>query len=87
MSHDDVRNGTTSLFAALDVKTGQVITSLHRRHRAVEFKKFLNQLNRPSPFKPEPGWIPSPAGPASQGRAVLGSYDGSSRTGRTSIVP
>jgi len=30
---------------------------------------------------------PVPAGPASQGGAVLGSYDGSSRTGRTSIVP
>jgi transposase len=40
-SHDYVRHGTTSLFAALDMATGKVIGSLHRRHRAAEFKKFL----------------------------------------------
>jgi len=49
MSHDYVRNGTTSLFAALDVATGTVITSLHRRHRAVEFKKFLTQVDQQVP--------------------------------------
>jgi len=36
-SHDYVRNGTTSLFAALDVASGKVISSLHRRHRHQEF--------------------------------------------------
>jgi hypothetical protein len=36
-THDYVRHGVTSLFAALDVATGQVIGSLHRRHRPVEF--------------------------------------------------
>jgi transposase len=40
-SHDYVRHGTTSLFAALDMATGKVIGSIHRRHRAAEFKKFL----------------------------------------------
>ena len=43
-SHDYVRHGTTSLFAALDVKTGQVIGQCHRRHRAKEFRKFLQTL-------------------------------------------
>ena len=44
-SHDYVRHGTTSLFAALDMATGKVIGSLHRRHRAAEFKKFLVRID------------------------------------------
>jgi transposase len=48
-THDYVRHGTTSLFAALDTATGHVYSSLHRRHRAVEFRKFLNQLDREVP--------------------------------------
>jgi transposase len=44
-SHDYVRHGTTSLFAALDVATGKVIGSLKARHRATEFKKFLVQID------------------------------------------
>jgi hypothetical protein len=44
-SHDYVRHGTTSLFAALDMATGKVIGSLHRRHRASEFKKFLERID------------------------------------------
>ena len=43
-THDYVRHGTTSLFAALDVATGEVIGECHRRHRAIEFKKFLNSI-------------------------------------------
>lgn len=43
-SHDYKRHGTTSLFAALDVKTGTVIGSCHRRHRSVEFRKFLDKI-------------------------------------------
>ena len=39
-THDYLRHGTTSLFAALDARTGQVIGQCHRRHRAVEFRKF-----------------------------------------------
>jgi transposase/transposase-like protein len=48
-SHDYVRHGTTSLFAALDMATGQVIGSLHRRHRASEFKKFLERIDNEVP--------------------------------------
>jgi transposase len=48
-THDYVRNGTSSLFAALDVATGRVIGSVHRRHRAVEFKKFLAKLDKQVP--------------------------------------
>jgi transposase len=44
-SHDYLRHGTTSLFAALDMATGRVIGSLHRRHRAAEFKRFLGRLD------------------------------------------
>ena len=44
-THDYVRAGVTTLFAALDVASGQIIGSLHRRHRAIEFKKFLTKLD------------------------------------------
>ena len=48
-SHDYVRNGTSSLYAALDIATGKVIGSLHARHRAVEFGKFLRTLDAAVP--------------------------------------
>lgn len=48
-SHDYVRHGTTSLFAALDMATGKVIGSLHHRHRAAEFKKFLARIDEEVP--------------------------------------
>lgn len=44
-SHDYKRYGTTSLFAALDVKTGAVIGECHRRHRSIEFRKFLDTID------------------------------------------
>lgn len=44
-THDYARHGTTSLFAALNVKTGTVIGELHRRHRSVEFRKFLDTID------------------------------------------
>ena len=43
-SHDYKRHGTTSLFAALDIATGQVIGKCFARHRAAEFRKFLNEI-------------------------------------------
>jgi len=43
-THTYVRNGTTALFAALDVATGRVLGQCRRRHRASEFLKFLNQI-------------------------------------------
>jgi transposase len=49
VTHDYVRAGTTTLFAALEVATGKVIGSLHRRHRADEFKKFLLKLDQEVP--------------------------------------
>ncbi|MGW3513834.1 IS630 family transposase, partial [Streptomyces sp. NPDC000994] len=48
-THDYVRHGITTLFAALDVATGEVIGSIHRRHRAAEFKKFLAKLDKEVP--------------------------------------
>ena len=48
-SHDYVRNGTTSLFAALDVATGHVIASHHRQHRHQEFLKFLKTIDAATP--------------------------------------
>jgi transposase len=44
-THDYVRHGTTSLFAALDVKTGAVIGQCKKRHRAVEFRQFLQTID------------------------------------------
>jgi hypothetical protein len=44
-THDYVRHGTTSLFAAFNTADGTVISSLHRRHRTVEFKKFLAKID------------------------------------------
>lgn len=43
-THDYRRHGTTALFAALDIKTGQVLGQLHRRHRSVEFRQFLDAI-------------------------------------------
>jgi len=48
-THDYTRHGTTSLFAALDTKTGTVIGQLHRRHRSVEFRKFLDTIDAAVP--------------------------------------
>jgi len=48
-THDYKRNGTSSLFAALDVASGKVIGSLHARHRAIEFKKFLIEIDKNTP--------------------------------------
>lgn len=44
-TYDYRRHGTTSLFAALDVATGKVIGQFHRRHRSVEFRKFLDTID------------------------------------------
>jgi transposase len=48
-THDYLRHGTTSLFAAFNTADGTVISSLHRRHRAVEFKKFLAKIDAEVP--------------------------------------
>jgi transposase len=48
-THDYVRNGTASLFAALDVASGKVISATHRRHRHQEFLRFLRTIDRTVP--------------------------------------
>ena len=48
-THDYQRHGTTSLFAALDIATGSVIGKCWPRHRANEFRKFLEQIDRAVP--------------------------------------
>ena len=48
-THDYVRHGVTSLFAAFNIADGTVISAVHRRHRAVEFKKFLARIDAEVP--------------------------------------
>jgi transposase len=50
-THDYKRHGTTSLFAALDAKSGKIISQLHRRHRTSEFRKFLDTIDTHVPAK------------------------------------
>jgi len=49
MTHDYKRNGTTSLFAALEVVQGRVIGQCYERHRHQEFLQFLRRLDREFP--------------------------------------
>ena len=48
-THDYLRHGTTSLFAAFNTADGTVISSVHRRHRTIEFKKFLTKIDSQVP--------------------------------------
>jgi transposase len=48
-THDYYRHGITSLFAAFNIADGSVISELHRRHRAIEFKKFLVTIDKAVP--------------------------------------
>jgi transposase len=48
-THDYYRNGTTTLFAALDAATGKVIGECYPRHRAEEFRRFLNTIDKAVP--------------------------------------
>ena len=48
-THDYVRDGTTNLYAALDIASGKVIADMTERHRALEFRRFLNLINRSVP--------------------------------------
>lgn len=52
-THTYLRNGTTSLFAALDIATGAVIGKCYKRHRATEFLNFLKELDRNLPDGPD----------------------------------
>jgi transposase len=48
-THDYLRHGITSLFAAFNIADGTVISQVHRRHRAIEFKKFLASIDKAVP--------------------------------------
>jgi hypothetical protein len=48
-THDYVRHGTTTLFAALEVATGKVTDACYPRHRHEEFLRFLRQVARAYP--------------------------------------
>jgi transposase len=48
-THDYMRHGTTTLFAALDIATGEVIGEMHRRHRSSEFLQFLRTIEASVP--------------------------------------
>jgi transposase len=50
-THDYKRHGTTTLFAALNVATSKVITQFHRRHRSIEFRRFLDAVDAAVPKK------------------------------------
>ena len=50
-THDYVRHGTSSLFAALDLATGKIISAMHRRHRHQEFLKFLKKIDAEVPVE------------------------------------
>ena len=52
-THDYKRHGTTSLFAALELKTSRVIGQLHRRHRSQEFRQFLDAIEAQVPAELE----------------------------------
>jgi hypothetical protein len=51
-THDYIRNGTTPLYAALDTASGKVIAEMTPRHRAEEFRRFLNLIERSVPEGP-----------------------------------
>ena len=51
-THDYRRHGTTTLFAALNVKTSEVITQFHQRHRSTEFRQFLDAIDAAVPAAP-----------------------------------
>ena len=65
MTHDYKRNGTTTLFAALDLLQGKVIGDFHKRHRHQEFLSFLRCIDRKFPGKTILH-LPEPAGPSSR---------------------
>ena len=57
MTHDYKRNGTTTLFAALNVLDGQVIGQCQQHHTHVEWLKFLRQIDRETPKDKTPHLI------------------------------
>jgi transposase len=71
-SHDYVRHGVTSLFAAFNIATGEVISDLHRRHRATEFRKFLITIDKASPTNSTSTWSATTTPPTRPLRSAPG---------------
>ena len=84
VTHDYVRHGTTTLFAALDIATGQVITQCKKRHRHQEFLAFLRHIdaNVPEPFDRITS-SPTTTPPTSTRRSELGSQGDRDTTSTT----
>src|SRR4051794_27174507 len=76
-THDYVRNGTTNLYAALDVGSGQVIADMTRRHRAEEFRPLLENDRRLS--------AGAPRDPRRCATAVVSALPGGARAGIQSV--
>ena len=73
LTHDYKRNGTTTLFAALDVLQGKVIGDCHQRHRHQEFLKFLRRIDRAFPGKTPLHLVIDNYGTPAPSRSRLGS--------------
>jgi transposase len=71
-THDYVRHGTTSLFAAFNTADGTVISSLHRRHRTAEFKKFLVKIDQQVPDELTCTWSATTTAPTRARRSSSG---------------
>ena len=72
-THDYKRNGTTSLFAALDIATGTVIGQCYRRHRSAEFRKFLDHVEANVPPDLDIHIVMDTIRPTRRRRSVTGS--------------
>ena len=68
MTHDYKRHGTTTLFAALDVKSGTVIGDCMPRHRAKEFLSFLRQIDKAVPRARQSIWFSTTTPPTRRPR-------------------
>ena len=71
-THDYVRHGVTSLFAAFNISDGTVISSIHRRHRAIEFKKFLTKIDTEVPDTSTYTWSATTTAPTRPPRSRSG---------------
>jgi hypothetical protein len=71
-THDYLRHGITSLFAAFNIADGTVIGELHRRHRAIEFKKFLVTIDKAVPADSMCTWCVTTTRPTTPPRSSRG---------------
>ena len=71
-THDYARHGITSLFAAFNIADGTVISELHRRHRAPEFKKFLIKIDKTVPPTWTSTWSATTTAPTRPRRSRTG---------------